>query len=54
MKITKRTAIGVTLIVLIGLTSWGLADTLTEQHYIDADISFHCGATVKSRQSWLV
>jgi tetratricopeptide (TPR) repeat protein len=36
MKITKKTAIGVTLIVLIGLTSWGLADTLTEQHYIDA------------------
>ena len=36
MKITKRTAIGVTLIVLIGLTSWGLADTLTEQQYIDA------------------
>jgi tetratricopeptide (TPR) repeat protein len=36
MKITKRTAIGVTLIVLIGLTSWGLAGTLTEQQYIDA------------------
>ena len=36
MKITKRTAIGVTLIVLIGLTSWALAGTLTEQQYIDA------------------
>jgi tetratricopeptide (TPR) repeat protein len=36
MKITRRTAIGVTLIVLIGLTSWGLAGTLTEQQYIDA------------------
>jgi len=36
MKITRRTAIGVTLIVLIGLTSWALAGTLTEQQYIDA------------------
>jgi len=36
MKITRRTAIGITLIVLIGLTSWGLAGTLTEQQYIDA------------------
>ena len=36
MKTTKRTAIGITLIVLIGLTSWGLAGTLTEQQYIDA------------------
>ena len=36
MKTTRRTAIGVTLIVLIGLTSWGLAGTLTEQQYIDA------------------
>lgn len=35
MKNTKRTAIGVTLIVLIGLTSWGLAGTLEEQQYID-------------------
>jgi tetratricopeptide (TPR) repeat protein len=34
MKITKRTAIGVTLIVLIGLASWGLAGALTEQQYI--------------------
>jgi len=36
MKITKRTAIGITLIALIGLTSWGLAGALTEQQYIDA------------------
>ena len=36
MKITRRTAIGVTLIVLIGLTSWALAGTLTEQQYINA------------------
>jgi len=36
MKTTRRTAIGVILIVLIGLTSWGLAGTLTEQQYIDA------------------
>ena len=35
MKITRRTAIGVTLIVLIGLASWGLAGALTEQQYID-------------------
>ena len=36
MKTTRRTAIGVILIVLIGLTSWGLAGTMTEQQYIDA------------------
>ena len=33
--ITRRTAIGITLIVLIGLTSWGLAGALEEQKYID-------------------
>jgi len=44
MKITRRTAIGITLIVLIGLTSWGLAGTLTEQQYIDAGkAEFHRG-----------
>ncbi|HID19852.1 MAG TPA: tetratricopeptide repeat protein [Methanophagales archaeon] len=36
MKIRRRTAIGVTLIVLLGFTSWGLAGALTEQQYIDA------------------
>jgi tetratricopeptide (TPR) repeat protein len=36
MKIRRRTAIGVTLVVLLGLTSWALAGTLTEQQYIDA------------------
>ena len=36
MKITRRTAIGVTLIVLLGLTSWGLVGALEEQQYIDA------------------
>ena len=35
MKIRRRTAIGITLIVLIGLTSWGLAGALEEQQYID-------------------
>jgi len=35
MKITKRTTIGITLIVLIGLASWGLAGALTEQQYIN-------------------
>ena len=35
MKITRRTAIGVTLIVLLGLSSWGLAGALEEQKYID-------------------
>ena len=35
MKTTTRTAIGVTLIVLIGLTSWALAGTLKEQRYIN-------------------
>ena len=35
MKTTKRTAIGITLIVLIGLTSWGLTGALEEQKYID-------------------
>ena len=35
MKITKKTAIGVSLIVLIGLASWGLAGALTEQQYIN-------------------
>ena len=35
MKIRRRTAIGFTLIVLIGLTSWGLAGALEEQSYID-------------------
>jgi tetratricopeptide (TPR) repeat protein len=33
--ITRKTAIGITLIVLIGLTSWGLAGALEEQQYID-------------------
>ena len=35
MKITKRTAIGVTLIVLLALSSWGLVGALEEQKYID-------------------
>jgi tetratricopeptide (TPR) repeat protein len=35
MKNTTRTAIGVTLIVLIGLTAWALAGTLENQKYID-------------------
>jgi tetratricopeptide (TPR) repeat protein len=35
MKITRKTALGITLIVLIGLTSWGLAGALEEQQYID-------------------
>ncbi len=35
MKITRKTTIGITLIVLIGLTSWGLAGALEEQQYID-------------------
>nr|CBH39684.1 conserved hypothetical protein, containing TPR repeat [uncultured archaeon] len=35
MKIRRRTAIGITLIVLIGLTSWGLVGALEEQSYID-------------------
>ncbi|MCK4476554.1 MAG: tetratricopeptide repeat protein [Methanophagales archaeon] len=35
MKTTTRTAIGITLIVLIGLTSWALAGTLKEQKYIN-------------------
>jgi tetratricopeptide (TPR) repeat protein len=35
MKIRRRTAIGITLIVLIGLTSWGLAGALEEQQYIN-------------------
>ena len=35
MKITRKTAIGVTLIVLLGLSSWGLAGALEEQKYID-------------------
>ena len=35
MKITRRTAIGVTLIVLLGLSSWGLTGALEEQKYID-------------------
>ena len=33
--ITRKTVIGITLIVLIGLTSWGLAGALEEQQYID-------------------
>ena len=33
--ITRRTAIGITLIVLIGFTSWGLAGALEEQQYIN-------------------
>ncbi|RCV64144.1 Tetratricopeptide (TPR) repeat containing protein [Methanophagales archaeon] len=33
--ITRKTAIGITLIVLIGLTSWGLAGALEEQSYIN-------------------
>ena len=33
--ITRKTALGITLIVLIGLTSWGLAGALEEQQYID-------------------
>ena len=44
MKITRRTAIGVTLIVLIGLASWGLAGALTEQQYISlGKAEFHRG-----------
>lgn len=35
MKTTMRTIIGVTLIVLMGLTAWGLAGTLKEQKYIN-------------------
>ena len=35
MKITRRTAIGITLIVLLGLSSWGLAGALEEQTYIN-------------------
>ena len=35
MENRTRTAIGVTLIVLIGLTGWALAGTLGEQRYID-------------------
>jgi tetratricopeptide (TPR) repeat protein len=35
MKITRKTALGITLIVLIGFTSWGLAGALEEQKYID-------------------
>ena len=35
MEITRKTAIGITLIVLIGLTSWGLTGALEEQQYID-------------------
>ncbi|MEA2051895.1 MAG: tetratricopeptide repeat protein [Euryarchaeota archaeon] len=35
MKIGRRTAIGVTLIVLLGLSSWGLTGALEEQKYID-------------------
>ena len=35
MEITRRTAIGVTLIVLLGLSSWGLAGALEEQTYIN-------------------
>jgi tetratricopeptide (TPR) repeat protein len=34
-KMIRRTALGITLIVLIGLTSWGLAGALEEQSYID-------------------
>ena len=44
MKNRRRTAIGITLIVLIGLTSLGLAGALTEQQYIDAGkAEFHRG-----------
>ena len=35
MKNRRRTVIGITLIVLIGLTSLGLAGALKEQQYID-------------------
>ena len=35
MEITRRTALGVTLIVLLGLSSWGLTGALEEQKYID-------------------